>query len=239
VARSEELRKSGMVAQQLLDEHRSAVSVAQANLAASEANVTRLKEAQAFKRVTAPFAGIITKRNVDVGDLIDGGAARPLFILSTTDPLRVYVDVPQASANLVKVGQKVTVAQNEVRDRSFEGLVVRTAGSIDPATRTMQVEITLPNKDGVLLPGAYVQVSVPLAAGGEVTVPTNVLVFRAEGIRVASVDAAGKVKMLPIKVGRNFGQRVEVLDGIRGGERLVMNPPDSLVEGDIVLPAKE
>jgi RND family efflux transporter MFP subunit len=239
VARSEELRKSGMVSQQLLDEHRSAVSVAQANLAAAEANVSRLREAQAFKRVTAPFAGIITKRNVDVGDLIDGGAARPLFILSTTDPLRLYVDVPQASANLVKVGQKVTVTQNEMRGRTFEGQVVRTSGAIDPATRTMQVEVTLPNKDGALLPGSYVQVALPLQGGSEVTVPTNVLVFRAEGVRVAAIDAAGKVKLLPVKVGRNFGQRVEVLDGIHGGERLVMNPPDSLSEGDTVLAAKE
>jgi RND family efflux transporter MFP subunit len=239
VERSEELRKSGMVAQQLLDEHRNAVAVAQANLAAAEANLARLKDQQGYKRVVAPFAGIITKRNVDVGDLIDGGAARALFILSQTDPLRVYVDVPQSYANLVKPGQKVTISQNEVRGRTFEGEVARTAGAIDPASRTMQIEVTLPNRDGALLPGAYVQVALPLAAGERVAIPTNALMFRSEGLRVAAVDAAGKVTFLPVKVGRNFGQSVEVVDGVSGRERLVLNPSDSLAEGDIVTVAAE
>src|SRR4051812_10088428 len=157
VERSEQLRKSGMIAQQKLDEDRNAVTVAQATLAAAEANVARLRDQQGFKRVLAPFAGIVTKRNVDVGDLIDGGAARPLFILSKTDPLRVYVDVPQSYAHLVRPGQKVTVSQKELSGRTFEGAVVRTSGAIDAASRTMQVEVTLPNKEGVLMPGAYVQ----------------------------------------------------------------------------------
>ena len=234
VARSEELRKSGMISQQKLDEDRNAVSVAQANLAAADANVARLKEQQGFTRVVAPFAGIVTRRNVDVGDLIDGGAARPLFILSQTDPLRVYVDVPQSYAGLVKVGQRVAVTQSEVRGRSFEGTVARTSGAIDPATRTMQVEVSLPNRDGALLPGAYVQVSLPLATGDQLVIPTNALIFRSEGLRVAAVDAQGKVKLLPVKVGRNFGPSVEVLAGIDGEERLVLNPPDSLVDGDVV-----
>ena len=238
VERSEELRKSGMIAQQALDEQRSAVSVAQANLAAAEANVTRLREAQAFKRVVAPFAGIITKRNVDVGDLIDGGAARPLFVLSTTDPLRVYVDVPQSYAQLVKVGQKVTVSQSELRGRAFEGQVVRTSGAIDPATRTMQIEVSLPNKDGALLPGAYVQVGLPLAAGNTTTIPTNALMFRSRGVQVASVTPAGKVKLLTVKVGRNYGQDVEVIEGLQGNEQLVMNASDSLMDGDTVTVAR-
>jgi RND family efflux transporter MFP subunit len=235
VARYEELRKTGMIAQQMLDERRSADVQAQATLAAADANVARLRDLQGFKRITAPFAGIITKRNVDVGDLIDAGGARPLFVLTQSDPLRVYVDVPQTYAHLVKVGQKVTIAQNEIRDRTFEGQVARTAGSIDTTSRTMQIEVALPNRDGTLLPGAYVQVSLPLQAGKETVIPTNALMFRSEGLRVASVDNAGKVKLVPIKVGRNFGQSVEVLEGIRGGERLVMNPSDSLAEGDVVI----
>ena len=238
VARSEELRKSGMISQQKLDEDRNAVSVGKANLAAAEANVARLKEQQGFTRVVAPFAGTVTKRNVDVGDLIDGGAARPLFILSQTDPLRVYVDVPQAYAGLVKAGQQVSVTQSEIRGRTFEGTVARTSGAIDPATRTMQVEITLPNKEGALLPGAYVQVSLPLAAGDQLVIPTNALIFRSEGLQVASVDAQGKVKLLPVKVGRNFGPSVEVLAGIGGQEQLVLNPPDSLNDGDVVSVSK-
>jgi RND family efflux transporter MFP subunit len=239
VERSEQLRKSGMIAQQKLDEDRNAVTVAQATLAAAEANVARLRDQQGFKRVLAPFAGIVTKRNVDVGDLIDGGAARPLFILSKTDPLRVYVDVPQSYAHLVKPGQKVIVSQKELSGRTFEGAVVRTSGAIDAASRTMQVEVTLPNKEGVLMPGAYVQVSLPLAAGDQLVIPSNALMFRSEGLRVASVDGAGKVKLLPIRVGRNFGPSIEVLDGISGSERLVLNPSDSLTEGDVVVVAAD
>ncbi|HUP30386.1 MAG TPA: efflux RND transporter periplasmic adaptor subunit [Usitatibacter sp.] len=234
LARYEELRKTGMIPQQQLDERRSADVQAQANLAAADANVERLRQLQGFKRITAPFAGVITKRNVDVGDLIDAGGARALFILTQTDPLRIYIDVPQSQAQLVKTGQAVTITQAELRGKTFEGKVARTAGSIDPATRTMQIEVALPNRAGELLPGAYVQVSLPLAGGNEMVIPTNALMFRSDGVRVAAVDAQGKVKLLPVKVGRNFGQNIEVLDGISGDERLVLNPSDSLAEGDTV-----
>jgi RND family efflux transporter MFP subunit len=234
--RWEELRKTGMVAQQQLDERRSAEAQARANLAATEANVERLRQLQGFKRVVAPFSGVITKRNVDAGDLIDGGggAGKALFVLTQTDPLRVFVDVPQTYAHLVKVGQAVTVTQTELRGKSFQGKVARTSASLDAATRTMQIEVALPNKEGELLPGAYVQVALPLAGGKELTVSTNALMFRSAGLRVAAVDGAGKVKLLPIKVGRNFGESVEVLEGLQGTERLVLNPSDSLADGDIV-----
>jgi RND family efflux transporter MFP subunit len=234
VARFEELRKSGMVPMQQLEERRSADVQAQASLAAADANIARLRDLQGFKRVVAPFSGVITKRSVEVGDLIDAGAARTLFTLTQTDPLRVYVDVPQAYAHLVKVGQKVTVTQNEMRGRAFEGQVARTAASIDPTSRTMQIEVALPNRDGALLPGAYVQVALPLQAGKETVIPTAALMFRSEGLRVAAVDAAGKVKLLNVKVGRNFGQTVEVLEGLQGNERLVLNPSDALASGDTV-----
>jgi RND family efflux transporter MFP subunit len=232
--RWEELRRTGMVPQQQVDERRSAATQASASLAAAEANVERLRQLQAFKRVTAPFAGVITKRNVDVGDLIDAGAGRPLFVLTTTGSLRLTVDVPQTYAHLVKVGQPVTVTQGELRGRTFSGKVARTSGAIDSASRTMQVEVALPNGDGALMPGAYVQVSLPLAATQGMVIPTNALMFRGDGMRVASVDASGRVKLLPVKVGRNLGQSVEVVEGIEGRERLVLNPPDSLAEGDVV-----
>jgi RND family efflux transporter MFP subunit len=239
LARSEELRNSGMIPMQQLDERRSAEVQARANLAAADANVVRLRDLQGFKRVVAPFAGIITKRTAEVGDLVDAGGAKPLYVLTQTDPLKIYVDVPQASAALVKVGQKVTITQNESRARAFEGVVARTAGAIDPASRTMQVEVTVPNRDNAILPGAYVQVSLALAAGNGMTIPTNALMFRSDGVRVASVDAAGKVKLLPVKVGRNYGPSVEVVQGISGKERLVMNPSDSLGDGDVVSVATE
>ena len=150
------------------------------------------------------------------------------------DPLRVYVNVPQSYAQLVRPGQKVVITQSELRGQSFAGEVARTSASIDPATRTMQVEVALPNKDGVLLPGAYVQVELPLAGSRALVVPTNVLLFRGEGTRVAVVDGSNRVHLKAVTLGRNLGESIEVLDGLAGGERLVVNPSDALAEGDNV-----
>jgi RND family efflux transporter MFP subunit len=234
VDRWEALRLKDVVAQQELDEKRSAFTQAQANLAAADANVERLRQLEGFKRVVAPFSGIITRRNVDVGDLIEGGGGRPLFILTQRDPLRVYVNVPQAYANLVKQGQKVIVTQAELRGRTFEGQVARTAASIDQGTRTMQIEVALPNRDGTLLPGAYVNVALPMQASRAIVISTNALIFRADGLVVAAVDDKGKVSIIPVKVGRNYGPTVEVLDGLKGDEQLILNPPDSIAAGDTV-----
>jgi RND family efflux transporter MFP subunit len=233
VDRWEALRKKDVVSQQELDEKRSGVAQAIANLGAAEANVQRLRQLQGFTRVTAPFDGVITRRNVDVGDLVDA-SGKTLFVLTQMDPLRVFVNVPQSYAQLVRPGQKVVVTQAELRGRSFTGEVARTAASIDPATRTMQVEIALPNKDGTLLPGAYVQVELPLAGSRSLVVPTNVLLFRAEGTRVATVDAAHRIHLKPVILGRNLGESIEVLDGLGEGDRLVVNPSDSLGEGETV-----
>lgn len=237
LARWEALRSKDVASQQELDERRSAVSQSGANLAAAEANVQRLRQTEAFKRVVAPFAGVITRRNVEVGDLVDagGGATRPLFVLTQTDPLRVSVSVPQAYAHLVKAGQKVSVTQGELRGQKFAGEVARTAGSIDTATRTMQVDIALPNADGKLLPGAYVQVALPLPASQALLAPANTLIVRAEGTLVAVVDAQGKVMLRKVQVGRNLGTEFEVLSGLDGREQLVLNPPDSLAEGQTVM----
>jgi RND family efflux transporter MFP subunit len=231
--RWEALRKRDAVAQQELEEKRSGYTQARANLAAADANVERLRELTAFKRVVAPFAGVITRRNVDIGDLIDTNG-KPLFLLAQTDPLRVYVNVPQSYAQLVRTGQPVVVTQAELQGRSFKGQVARTAASIDAASRTMQVEIALPNRDGVLLPGAFVQVSLALAPSDTPSVPANALMFRSDGTRVARVDEGGKVHLQPVRVGRNYGETVEILEGLRGNERLVLNPSDALAEGDTV-----
>jgi len=236
VERWESLRKKDVVSQQELDERRSGVVQARANVAAAEANVQRLRQLDAFKRVTAPFAGVITKRNVDVGDLIDAGSGsgRVLFVLTQTDALRVYVNVPQTYAQLIKPGQSVTVTQAELRGQRFSGTVARTAGAIDTATRTMQVEIALPNPDGSLLPGAYVQVALPMAASTVLRVPTNTLLFRADGSRVALVDGSGRISLRPVLIGRNLGEEVELLGGVTAADRLVLNPTDSLADGDVV-----
>ena len=233
--RWEALRKKDAVSQQELDERRSGDAQARANLAAADANVERLRQLEGFKRVVAPFAGVITRRNVDVGDLIDaGGAGRALFMLTQTDPLRVYINVPQSYAQLIKPGQEVSVTQAELLGQTFHGKVARTSASIDAATRTMQIEVSLPNRDGALLPGAYVQVSLPLQSSKALTISTNALLFRGEGMRVAVVDSASRVRLRPIKIGRNYGETVEVLDGVVGSDQLVLNPSDSLAEGDQV-----
>ncbi len=233
VARWEALRQKDVVSQQELDERRSAAAQAEANLAAAEANVQRLRQMQAFTRVTAPFSGVITRRSVDVGDLIDSGG-KVLFVLTQMDPLRVYVNVPQSYAQLVRPGQKVVVTQAELPGRRFDGEVARTSASIDAATRTMQVEINLRNPGGVLLPGAFVQVSLPLAANPVPVIPTNVLLFRPEGTRVAVVDSAGRVHLRPVTLGRNLGEAIEVVEGVGTRDRLVVNPSDSLADGDAV-----
>jgi RND family efflux transporter MFP subunit len=235
--RWEALRKKDAVSQQELDERRSNEAQARANLAAADANVERLRQLEGFKRVVAPFAGVITRRNVDVGDLIDagGGAGRTLFQLAQTDPLRVYVNVPQSYAQLVKPGQEVKIVQPELRGQTFRGEVARTSAAIDTATRTMQIEVTLPNKDGALLPGAYVQVLLPLQVNQQaMTIPTNAMMIRGDGLRVAVVDASGKVQLRPIKVGRNYGENVEVTEGVAVTDQLILNPPDSIAEGDKV-----
>ncbi|MDB5953417.1 efflux RND transporter periplasmic adaptor subunit [Ramlibacter sp.] len=232
VDRWEALRKRDAVSQQELEERRSGYVQARANLAGADANVERLRQLEGFKRVLAPFSGVITRRNVDIGDLIDSN--KPLFLLSQTDPLRVYVNVPQAYAQLVRQGQPAVVTQAEIRGRSFAGQVARTAGSIDTATRTMQVEIALPNRDAALLPGAFVQVELSALASGALTIPSNALLFRGQGTLVAKVDPAGTVQMVPVRLGRNYGETVEVAQGLQGNETLVLNPSDSLAAGDKV-----
>jgi RND family efflux transporter MFP subunit len=239
VERWEALRKKDVVSQQELDERRSAVTQAHANLAAAEANVQRLKQTEGFKRITAPFAGVIVKRNVDVGDLIDAGAGRPLFVLAQVNQLKLTVNVPQSAAQQIKPGMPVMVSQDELPGQRFKGTVARTAASIDPSTRAMQVEVLLPNPTGVLLPGAYVQVSLALPRTPSLVVPTNALLIRGEGTRVAVVDAQGKVSLKAVTLGRNFGPTVQVIEGVAATDRLVLNPADSLSQGDTVVPVAD
>jgi RND family efflux transporter MFP subunit len=236
--RWEALRKKDAVTQQELNERSSAYTQAQANLAAAEANVRRLQKTEEFKRVLAPFSGVVTSRSVDVGDLINGGnggAGNALFRLAQVDTLRVYVYVPQAYAQRIKVGDKVEVTQAELPGQKFSGSVARTAGAIDAATRTMQIEINLPNEDNALLAGAYVQVSLPVSGSSNALLaPSNVLLFRPEGPRVAVVGAGGKVTLQTVALGHDLGNRIEILSGVTAAQSLVVNPADSLADGDVV-----
>jgi RND family efflux transporter MFP subunit len=243
--RAQQLRQRDAVAQQELDDRQGAYNQNIANLAAADANVRRLTQLESFKRVVAPFAGVVTQRNVDIGDLINagngaggaGGTGRALFMLSQSDPLRVYVEVPQAYAQQVAVGQHVHVTQAELPGRTFDGTVTHTAQAIDVATRSLQIEVTLPNHDGTLLPGAYVDVALPMAALGRLVVPGNTLLFRAEGPRVAVVDANGKVHLHPVVIARDLGQSLEIDGGMAATDRVVLNPSDSLADGDPVVVA--
>ena len=236
------LRQKDAVTQQDLDEHQSAYTQAAANLAAADANVGRLEKLRGFNRVVAPFDGVLTRRNVDVGDLVNagnGGTGQALFAVAQVDPLRLYVYVPQLYARQVKIGDVVTVTLAERVGQQYRGTIARTARAIDTATRTMQVEIRVPNPTGALIAGSYVQVTLPINVDAQaLVVPTNVLLFRPEGTRVALVDPGGHVHLAAVKLGTDFGTRVEILSGLSSTDQIIMNPADSLADGDVVtLPA--
>src|ERR1700678_1206099 len=232
------LRKTDSVSQQEADQQTSGYQQAQANLAAADANVRRLEELESFKSVYAPFSGVLTRRNVDPGALINSGAGatgRELFDIARVDPLRVYISVPQAYAPSMKVGVKAVVTLQEFPGEKFLGTIARTADAIDPATRTLNTEVDVPNKDGKLLSGSFGQVH--FATGTSVpriTIPVNAMLFRAQGPQVAVVDSNGKVHLHPITIGRDFGATLEILGGIEVSDQIVINPSDSLEEGQQV-----
>jgi RND family efflux transporter MFP subunit len=206
--------------------------------------VGRLRKLQGFNQVVAPFDGVVTRRNIDVGDLVNagnGGSGQALFAVAQVDPLRLYVYVPQAYAHQIKIGDAVTVTLAERAGGEYRGAVARTARAIDTATRTMQVEIRVPNPSGALIAGSYVQVTLPINVDVQVlVVPTNVLLFRPDGTRVALVDSGGRVRTALVKLGTDFGTSVEVLSGLHAADRIVLNPADSLADGDVVtLPAAQ
>jgi len=230
------LRQKDAVSQQELDERQSAYTQAGANLNAAEANVKRLQELESFNRIVAPFSGVITRRNVDVGDLIDAGsgAARPLFTMAKIDPLRLYIYVPQSDVPLIKQGDTVIVTEAELVGQKFNGVIARTAGGLDTGTRTLQVEVSLPNPERKLLPGAYVTVKIPVAAPKALLVPVNTLLFRSEGPRIAVVDANSNARLTPVRIGRDYGETLEIIEGISATDRIIVNPADSLIDNQPV-----
>jgi RND family efflux transporter MFP subunit len=237
--RWQSLRAKDAVTQQELDERLSAYRQAQANLAASDANVFRLRQLLDYTKVVAPFTGVVTRRNVDVGDLVSGGngsTGRALFSIAQIDPLRLYVYVPQAYAHRIKIGDPVSISLAERAGESFTGAIARTARAIDTATRTMQVEIRVPNPSAALIAGSFVDVHVPIAGvANALVVPTDVLLFRPEGPRVAVVDPGGRVHLSTVRLGTDYGDAVEILGGVESGARLVSHPADSLSDGDAVV----
>jgi|SRR5579862_787288 len=236
--RWESLRKTDAVSQQELDEKKSAYAQAQATLAAADANVQRLEQLESFKRVYAQVAGVVTRRNVDVGTLVNagnGGAAQQLFHISQTDPIRVFVSVPEAAAASMKPGLAAYLDLAEYPGEKFAGHVIRNAGSLDPATRTLPTEVDVPNRANRLLPGGYAQVHLKVAGiGPRLQVPINALLFRAEGLRAAVVGPNHRVHLQSIVIGRDFGTSLEVVQGLSKDDWIIVNPADSLDEGQEV-----
>ena len=232
--RNDDLLKTRSIATQERDNAAGALAAAKANVASKQADVARLERMQSYEKVYAPFDGIITARNTDIGALIDAGAnsaARELFHLSAIDRIRVFVSVPEAYSRAIHAGDKAKVTLDEFPGENFAGMLARTANAIDPASRSLLVEIDVDNADGRLLPGAYAFVHLSLAKPMQsVTIPSNALIFRKEGIRVAVVRD-GKATMLPIVIGRDYGDRVEVVSGLQATDEIIVDPSDSLIAG--------
>src|ERR1700692_3106286 len=236
--RWENLRKSDSVSAQEADQQVSGYKQSQANLAAADANMRRLEQLEGFKDVYAPFTGVLTRRNVDPGALINAGAGvagRELFDIARVDPLRVFTSVPQAYAPSIKVGTQTFITLQEFPGQKFLAKIARTAEAIDPATRTLLTEVDVPNKDGRLLPGSFGEVHFAVGTNvNKVTVPVNAMLFRQEGPRLAVVGADDKVQLRPITIGRDYGATLEVLGGISPTDQVVINPADSLEDGQQV-----
>jgi RND family efflux transporter MFP subunit len=233
-----DLLAKNAVSKQSAQENMSIMKAKQATLAAALANVRRLEQLQSYEKVYAPFDGVITARNVDVGALIDAGnTGQPaaLFELAETDRLRIFANVPQDDAPYVVYGTKAQLSLSQFPGRTFDGTVARTSGAIDPRTRTLRVEVDLDNPDGMLLPGAFAQVNLTLThANPGLLLPANALLFRPQGVQVAVVDVHGMVSLRTVTLGRDFGTRVEIRGGLAGNERVVLNPSDAISAGQAV-----
>jgi len=231
------LRKTNVISKQETDQAVSDYNAKKATAEAAEANVRRLQKLQEFERIYAPFDGVITTRDTDIGALIQNGDSpgqKELFHLAAIDRLRVYISVPEVYATAVKSGETVTLTLDAFPGETFTGLIVRNSNSIDLTSRTLKVEVDVDNRSGRLLPGAYafVHLKIP-AAAGSVTIPTNTLLFRAEGLRIAVVHH-GEVKLVPITIGRDYGSTVEVTSDLRAEDAVITDPSDSIVDGSQV-----
>ena len=241
--RYEDLLKTDSVSKQDTDNAVGDLAAKQATVQSSQANVKRLEELQSFEKIYAPFDGVITARNTDIGALIDsgssGGTRTELFHIAQPDKLRVYVSVPQVYSQAMKPGLSADLVLSEFPGRVFPGTLVRTAQAIDQSTRTLLVEIRVNNPTGTLFSGAYAEVHLKLAnAASAFILPVNTLLFRSEGLRVAAVTDGRHAELKQITLGHDFGSEVEVVAGLTGDESIIANPPDSLVSGEEVRIAK-
>jgi RND family efflux transporter MFP subunit len=236
--RWEALWKTDSVSKQETDVAVSAFHAMKATVDSNMSNVRRLEELQGFEKIYAPFDGVITARNTDIGALINSGASttptQELFHLAAINTLRVFVNVPQLYSQAVRPGATASLTLDEFPGKSFSGTIARNSNSIDPASRTLLVEVDVDNRNGTLLPGAYVRVHLKLPQSvNSVTIPANTLLFRSEGLRVGVVRN-GRAELVPLTIGRDYGSSVEVLSGLQPTDPVIVNPSDSLISGTTV-----
>jgi RND family efflux transporter MFP subunit len=250
LARARRLAPSGIVSKADLEQNQAQaqvgegnVAVATANVAAQQANIRRITQLKAFATVTAPFAGTITQRNLEVGALVTSGTTQPLFKIAATDPARVFVQVPQDVAPGVRAGVPANVTVREYAGRTFAGQVMRASGELDASTRTMNTEIRVPNQDGALLPGMYAEVALTLPSSHRVLeLPATALMSDARGQHVAVVDAQHKVHLMPVVIERDKGATIEISSGLQGNESVAKLGSAAFVEGmpvEVARPAGE
>jgi RND family efflux transporter MFP subunit len=234
--RYKDLLKTDSVAQQDVDNATGNYDARKTAVESAQANVKRLQDMQAFEKVYAPFDGVITARNTDIGQLIDsgssGGTARELFHIAAMNPLRVYVNVPQFDSPEIRPGLHAELALTEFPGRRFQGSVVRSSGAIDSTSRTLLTEVDVDNSARLLKPGGYVEVHLKLPSPvNTFTLPVNATIFKSAGLQVAIVKNGKAISLIPVTPGRDFGTEIEIVAGLKGDESVVLNPSDSLTNG--------
>ena len=234
--RWQNLLKSDGVSQQEVDQNLGAYKARQADYSAAAANVERLKSLQSFQRVVAPFDGIVTARNVDIGALISSGNTKQLFQMAQIGVLRVYVNVSESYSAEIRIGMPADIHLAEFPGRTFVGKVAHTAGAIDPASRTLLTEVQVPNPRAELMPGSYAQVTFHVKEGTPpLVVPANTLIFRSDGPQIALVENGNTARLRKVTIGRDFGTNLEIVSGLRPSDTAILNPPDSLADGAAVI----
>lgn len=236
-ARWNDLLTTHSVSQQEADEKNGQLAVHNAAVSAARANLGRLLALKSFATVRAPFAGVVTARNAEIGDLVgpSSGSQQPLFSVADLSRVRIYVSVPQSYSAGIKPGMTATLTVPDFPNRTFSAHVVGTSGAINQQSGAFQVQLVTDNPGQALKPGGYAQVSFDVPGqGGAVQVPASAIVFRAAGTQVALVGPDDRIRLQPIRIGRDLGQTVEVSTGLKPGDRVVDNPPDSITNGELV-----
>lgn len=230
------LVSTNAVSQQDTENFTNQASATASSVKSAQANVERLKQLQSFEKIYAPFDGVVTARSIDIGQLIDTGAAHELFHMQSLNTLRVYANVPQMYSANLKRGTKIDLSFPEHPDQTYRGTLVRTSNAIDPTSRTLLVEIDVDNRKGELLPGSLAQVHFKAQSVQTFVVPVSAIIFRREGTQIGLLGADNTAHVVPVTIGQDDGRTVQIVSGIKPGDLVIQDPPDSLIEGEKVNP---